>query len=339
MPPTPRPDSCRNPLLGILSYCLLCVLLIVSSACTTPPATPAAEPPPLPLAAPEPEALPVLSIVALEAKAVDQHRSSLTVTARVENPRRAALVLSGTTLRYGLLLETGSHDLGTLQPEGDIQVAAFSASTLELHFELDTRILDHGVPGFKDLGIATVQASLAATARVPPDESGQPAGGLVELLARTEAQVPLIREPDLRILAINLVKHELINVILEVVIEISNPNAFPLEFDQLAYDFYGEGKRWSRGRERKALLIPARGGAGEAGKGSANGTATTRIPVMLNFTEMDRRVFDLVEKLQVVSYRLAGTATVHTGLDFLPQFTMAFDRAGAVKVERTLSRR
>jgi hypothetical protein len=116
---------------------------------------------------------------------------------------------------------------------------------------------------------------------------------------------------------------------------VSNPNAFPLEFDQLAYDFFGEGKRWSRGQERKSLLIPARG----TGKGSSNGTASTKIPVILNFTEMDRRVFDLVEKLQVVNYRLSGTATVRTGLDFLPEFNMGFERPGAVKVERTLSRR
>jgi LEA14-like dessication related protein len=317
-----------------LSFGIAMLLLALLVSCTTPPAV--VPPPP---AQPEPEALPVLSITALTAAAIDQHRSSLTATARVENPRRAALVLSKPILQYGLQLETGSHDLGSLQLEDDIQVAAFSESTFELHFELDTRILDREISGFRDLNTAGVKASLTAAALVPPDESGQPASGQIDLYAEAETRVQLIREPDLRILAINLVKHELINVILEVVIEISNPNAFPLEFDQLAYDFYGEGKRWSRGRERKTLLIPARGSAGEAGKGSANGKATTKIPVMLNFTEMDRRVFDLVEKLQVVNYRLSGTATVRTGLDFLPEFIMAFERPGAVKVERTLSRR
>jgi LEA14-like dessication related protein len=303
------------------------VLLALASACTTAPALPVVEPAPLPQPAPEPEPLPVLSILEIKAIAMDQHRSSLTVSVVIENPRRAPMVLSRPTLEYSLRMDTGSHDLGSLQPVEDIQVAAFSESTFELHFELDTRILDQDITGFVDLSIAEVQASLAATATVQPDAAGLPSSGLIALVASSEAQVPLIREPDLRILAINLVKHELINVILEVVIEISNPNAFPLEFDHLAYDFYGEGRRWSRGQERKTLLIPPRG------------AASTKIPVMLNFTEMDRRVFDLVEKLQVINYRLGGTATVHTGLDFLPEFNMDFNRAGAVKVERTLTRR
>jgi LEA14-like dessication related protein len=275
----------------------------------------------------------------MKASALDQHRSRLTVTAVVQNPRSTDIMLQRPTLRLsllpGVLMDMTSHELGTIQAEEDIEVAAFGESTFELDFELDTRILDLGIPGFKDLSTAGIKASLTATARVQPDEAGQPASGLVDLNAEAETQVPLIREPDLRILAINLVKHELINVILEVVLEVSNPNAFPLEFDQLAYDFFGEGKRWSRGQERKSLLIPARG----TGKGSSNGTASTKIPVILNFTEMDRRVFDLVEKLQVVNYRLSGTATVRTGLDFLPEFNMGFERPGAVKVERTLSRR
>jgi LEA14-like dessication related protein len=275
----------------------------------------------------------------MKATALDQHRSRLTVTATIQNPRSTNITLQPPTLGLSLLpeiqLDIGNYELGTMQAEGDIEVAAFGESTFELHYELDTRILDRDIPGFRELSTAGIKASLTATARIQLDAAGQPASGLVDLNAEAETQVPLIREPDLRILAINLVKHELINVILEVVLEVSNPNAFPLEFDQLSYDFYGEGKRWSRGQEKKALLIPARG----TEKGSANGTASTKIPVMLNFTEMDRRVFDLVEKLQVVHYRLAGTATVRTGLDFLPEFNMDFVRPGAVKVERTLSRR
>ncbi|MDX9959279.1 MAG: LEA type 2 family protein [Spirochaetia bacterium] len=318
---------------------LIIMLLLLLASCATPPLppVPAPEPPPpaQPAPPPKPEALPVLAIHTMKATALDQHRSRLTVTTTVQNPRSTTVTLLRPTLRLalpaGLQPGMASYELGTIQAEEDIEVAAFGESTFDLHFELDTRVLDLGIPGFRDLSTAGIKASLTATARVQPDEAGQPASGLVDLSAEAETQVPLIREPDLRILAINLVKHELINVILEVVLEVSNPNAFPLEFDQLAYDFFGEGKRWSRGQEKKALLIPARG--------SVDGTASTKIPVMLNFTEMDRRVFDLVEKLLVVHYRLAGTATVRTGLDFLPEFNMDFERPGAVKVERTLPRR
>jgi LEA14-like dessication related protein len=292
-------------------------------ACKTPP--PSMLPLPEPIAPqveeaapPEPEALPILSIIEMKASAIDQHRSSLTITAKIENPRSTEIVLGNPVLE----LFTSGHSIRTAEAAENLIVAAKTESTFELQLEMDTRRLDKDIPGFSELNTAEVSAKMTATARVPVDAAGQPEDGLFALFAEAAEQVQLIREPDLRILAINLVKHELINVILEVVLEISNPNAFPLEFDQLVYDFFGEGKRWSRGRERKILVIPAKG------------AASTRIPVMLNFTEMDRRVFDLVEKLQVINYRLGGTATVHTGLNFLPQFSMGFERSGSVKVTR-----
>ena len=200
-----------------------------------------------------------------------------------------------------------------------------SGSTLGIEYQLDTRILDRDIEGFKELSTADVRLCIAATAQVSPDLAGEPISGSVKLYTESELSVQLIREPELRIVAINLVKYELINVILEVVLEVSNPNAFPLEFDKLTHDFFGEGKRWARGQANKTLQIPA------------NGSASTKIPVLLNFTDMDRRVFDLVEKLQVVNYQLNGTATVRTGLDFLPVFTMDFKRSGGVKVAQTRS--
>ena len=315
------------------SLAILLVVLLTSCATPPPPAVPVAKPPPpaQPAPPPEPEALPVLTILEMKATAIDQHRSTLTVTAKVRNPRSTDMVMLQPTWQPELQMDTGGYELGTIQADADIMVAAFSESTFEQLFELDTRLLDQNIPGFRDLSTVGVQANLVATARVQPDAAGQPVSGLVDLHAEADTQVQLIREPDLHILAINLVKHELINVILEVVLEVTNPNVFPLEFDQLAYDFFGEGKRWSRGRGHKVLLIPARG--------TVDGKASTKIPVILNFTDMDRRVFDLVEKLQVINYRLSGTATVHTGLDFLPEFNMGFERHGTVKVERTLSRK
>lgn len=309
----------------ILQFCLASLAAFLLASCATPPVVAPAPPQQAPV--PEPEALPVLLIEEIQATAIDKHRSSLLASINIKNPRSEAVIVKQAVLKYTLQHDTETYELGNLQTETDMVLPAYTAATVALPFEMDTRILDREIPGFKDRSVAIIKASLTGTVLVKADASGHPPTDSITLTAESELSVHLIREPDLRILAINLVKHELINVILEVVIEVSNPNDFPLEFDQLTYDFYGEGKRWSRGRERKSLLIPARG------------AASTTIPVILNFTEMDRRVFDLVEKLQVVQYRLGGTATVHTGLDFLPQFSMDFERAGRVKVERTLQRR
>ena len=166
------------------------LLLVVLASCTTPPPVPPrVEPAPQIQPALPPEALPVLSILAMKATAIDQHRSTLMVTAGVQNPRSADLVLLQPALHFELKLDTGGHDLGTIQTDGDIQVAAFSESTFDLQLEIDTRLLDQGIPGFEDQSVAEVQASLTAEARVQPDATGQPASGLVNLKAESQATV------------------------------------------------------------------------------------------------------------------------------------------------------
>jgi LEA14-like dessication related protein len=120
------------------------------------------------------------------------------------------------------------------------------------------------------------------------------------------------------------VRHELVNVLLELVLDVENPNPFPVEFSAASYRFHGEGRKWAAGKVDRPVTIPARG------------TAEVRLPIPLNFTETGRDLFDLVAKLRVVRFRLEGQARVTAPISFLPEFRMDFDRTGAVQVERTL---
>ena len=85
------------------------LFLLLASCATPPPKVPAMDPMPPAQPAPAPEALPVLSIREIKAAAVDQHRSILTLTAGLQNPRSTAVVLLRPTLQT--VVQT------TLQPE------------------------------------------------------------------------------------------------------------------------------------------------------------------------------------------------------------------------------
>jgi len=188
-----------------------------------------------------------------------------------------------------------------------------------VRFELtvDIRNFSEKAPGLAEL--PDLPWTLEAELRAPGE-----AGDMILGAAKAEGICPLVREPELTITSIVLVKYELINVLLELVLDVRNPNAFPVDFASAFYQFYGEGMRWSNGSAERAVAIPARG------------AAEVRLPIILNFTETGRNLFDLVAKLRVVRYRLCGDAKVVTPIPFLPEFRMKFDKSGATQVERTL---
>lgn len=143
----------------------------------------------------------------------------------------------------------------------------------------------------------------------------------ISAAAHTTGTVWLIRDPQLRIHSLRLLQHDLVNVRLALVVEIYNPNAFGLEFAETDYEFYGEGKRWNRNSRQPALVLPP------------TESSRLQLPINLNFTDMDRRMLDLVIDKKTVRYRLKGTARIQTDLDFLRLFKLNFDQTGSVQVE------
>jgi len=248
----------------------------------------------------------------VETQALDPYRIRFSFTLSAENRGKRAY---GSLSAYyalsfsGVPAASGSEELPALRP-GESWEA-------RLERTVDIRDFWEEIPGREEL--PDLSWALEAEFR----ETGE-AGGLPLRTARAEGTCTRVREPELAIKSIILVKHELINVLLELVLDVRNPNAFPLDFDSASYQFYGEGRRWSKGSAERPATIPARG------------TAEVRLPLLLNFTETGRDLFDLVAKLKVVRYRLSGEAEIATPLAFLPEFRMVFDKSGAVQVERSL---
>lgn len=167
-------------------------------------------------------------------------------------------------------------------------------------------------------GAFLAAAVLGSCASRPPEPEAVPE-------PRAEVpEEPKALEPILTIRSVVLVRHELVNVLLELILDVENPNPFPVEFHTVSYRFYGEGRMWGSGTLDRPMPIPA------------GGEAEVRLPVLLNFTETGRDLFDLVAKLQTVRYRLEGQARVGVPGPRLSEFPMRFDRAGSVRVERTL---
>lgn len=262
---------------------------------------------------------PRVEIGPVRTEALDQHRVRFSFEVRAANP--GSRTLPGLSLDCLLELPDGpavfesSGPAGALPPGGP-----FALAPGEIRTENYVRVLD-----FREFSEATGPGADEIPWRIGAALSGPGPAGTPETLgsASAEGTFPRVREPILTIRSIVLVRHELVNVLLELVLDVENPNAFPVEFSAVSYRFHGEGRKWASGSVERAVPVPARG------------KAEVRLPILLNFTETGRDLFDLVAKLRVVRFRLEGRATVSAPVPFLPEFRMDFDRSGAVQVERT----
>lgn len=258
--------------------------------------------------APSPEpAPPQATITAGPAVYLDQFRIELPLVLRVDNPGPGSLVVESLKGR----LSSGQAALAEAELEGQaLVVAAFSRASFPFSILIDLRKASLG-PG------PDLDWTLVSRLRL-----GRGGAGSIELSPGAAGRLALIREPSFAITYIVIEQDILVETAMRLVMEIDNPNAFPVELRSFTYRLYGEGKTWASGTSPETLMIPA------------SGSMTKEIGFTMNFADMDRRLFDLVARQRLVSYRLTGEARIETGLAALPAFVAAFDRSGRSEVRK-----
>jgi len=130
------------------------------------------------------------------------------------------------------------------------------------------------------------------------------------------ASLPRIREPQFSIISIAIMQAELVNTRFKVSLRVDNPNIFPLALSSFEYKLFGDGNFWADGTEKDVLHIPAQS------------SSDTNLFLVMNFIGMKRKLLDDIIAMRQVRYRFQGNVDVGTGVAWLPNFNMAFDRSG-----------
>jgi LEA14-like dessication related protein len=126
--------------------------------------------------------------------------------------------------------------------------------------------------------------------------------------------------PLFSISSIQIIQDELINTKMCIEVSIENENNFPLYFSNLQYTLFGEKMFWTRGSNSWNIEAPC------------FSKINAEIYITMNFTEMNRSVFDKVVKLGFVEYRFFGDAAIEdeNGVSII----FPFDLTGLAQVIR-----
>lgn len=230
--------------------------------------------------------------------------------AEIHNPRSRPLLvdsLEGAVYLDGMELEglRPESAAGTLLPAS---VPPGSSLSLPLVLDLGPEALSRAAESEADEYLLRLDLRAAAS------------GGETGPSASVEARIPRIREPVLTITEIAVKRAELINTRLVVSLRIDNPNPFPVQLSSLSYELFGDGRFWADGALSDVLSV------------QAGASAEKRLLLVMNFINMRRELLDQIIALKSVRYRFSGSASVGTGIDYLPTFVMSFDKAGNSRV-------
>jgi LEA14-like dessication related protein len=277
--------------------------------------------PPAPV--PAPEAEPRSSLEPDRIEAADVDRVTLYFTLRVENPRSSPLqveIASWRVLFDGEALDGKAAVLGAPRRGGEGSGGAIPgievpAGAAELPLALDLDLKEFGGRGEGSADECRAALTLDLSRRYGGETPSAETVG-------AEAVFPRIKRPEFAITEIAILQAELVNTRFRVTVRVDNPNEFPVNLSSFGYELYGAGRFWADGKETELLHIPARD------------SAEVKLFLMMNFINMKRELLDQVIAMRQVRYRFSGEALVGTGLSWLPEFRMRFDRSGYSDVFR-----
>jgi len=254
---------------------------------------------------------PEARVSSLGAVPIDRYRTRLSFEIELANPGPTAFTVES----WDCTLSSGGAAAAVSHNAASRKLGPGESAALPLEVVVDSRSLGGGLADPGGPAEAPYRADGLVLLR-------DPSGKRIEAAACREGSMPIFREPRLRIVRLGIERDILVTTNLELTVEAYNPNPFPVELKSFAYTFDGEGKPWAEGNSPGPFEL------------GAKSTGCAVLAFEMNFADRERGLLDLVNKLQVVRYRLAGKAIVSADLGARVDLPLEFDEAGSCRVVR-----
>jgi LEA14-like dessication related protein len=109
---------------------------------------------------------------------------------------------------------------------------------------------------------------------------------------------------------------------LELQLAVDNPNAFSLNLDRLKYNLSVNGMDWVSGTNTDAMRV------------NEKNEGLVTIPVKLNFLDLGRSVYQLLDGASMLNYELNGDMDVSTGISVMGAQNIPINKSGSINISR-----
>ncbi|UCE20208.1 MAG: LEA type 2 family protein [Gemmatimonadota bacterium] len=146
--------------------------------------------------------------------------------------------------------------------------------------------------------------------------------GPVRIPVSTKGDLPLLKLPRVNLEQLSLKHLDVTEADLELGVRVHNPNGFSMLLERFNYQFLINGQPWASGVVREKMEV------------SERSERLVSIPISLNFLQIGRSAYRMLEGDQAFRYELKGDFDVTGTLSLLEKVNLNFDRSGFTELIR-----
>jgi len=147
-----------------------------------------------------------------------------------------------------------------------------------------------------------------------------PVLGNTRIPVSTSGHLPTMKLPQVKLNALKLDNLGFTGAKMVLELAVSNPNSWSLDLNKLSYALKISGNEWLSGITPKSAKI------------RKNQNNIIQIPFSLNFLEVGRSVYNILNGNQKLDYSLSGAADLESSLPLVGKFNLPFQKDGKINI-------
>jgi LEA14-like dessication related protein len=227
----------------------------------------------------------------------------------IDNPNNISVALAG----FDYKLDVNDNAFVQGDQQSSLEIEKYGKSTLPIPVTVVFADLYNLFTGMKSRDSTTYKLSCGLTFDVP-------VLGNVRVPVSYTGSLPLLKIPSISLKNIQIDRIGLGGADLSLNIGIKNPNPILLKLQQLDYSLDINGFNWVSGTSNSLNEV------------SPKGESVLKLPLSLNFLEMGRNIFALLNGSSKLDYRFTGNLAMGTSWNLLNNINLSLDDTGKVPV-------
>ena len=149
-----------------------------------------------------------------------------------------------------------------------------------------------------------------------------PVLGVQRVPVSHSGNIPLLKLPSVSIGSLKVKSLRFTGADLQLDLKINNPNAFAFNLDAINYKLDINQSQWVSGNSERTSRI------------GAKSEGNLAIPISLNFLQIGRSAYQLINGNRPLQYHLKGDLDIGTSIPLLGKVNLPIDRAGEIQIAR-----